>query len=326
MAWAAEVLRSRPSHPREADVAQAYLLLVSGQPRGGRGDWRLVDLPGLALVHPLPFGYTLTVSSDPDSLGYAGDAVGWHDTPLVHFRTEGGHGVFHPAVTGGGMGSPAGIAEAANFLLVPYARLLGAITLKADEGVVQRFGFDSWDDMLERNVTDDLRLDLLSAAGLWPSPRTRESWRAVDQAVVHLDRTLRGISGDRLIWPVNAFKAFGYIPIPEVLAELGFRDESQGNDAAARAALTVAGGPARPPGPGRRAIDWHHWPELVGPLDEYELTVWSAGLHPDDQEFGDGIRYMVTLRTLEGGHELEIAEAQNEQALRMILVNLGLRP
>lgn len=329
LAWGNALLRSgQLQDPADRNAVGAANLL---RDRG----WYLVHSPqGFALQRQLPFNYTITVSNDPGRLGYAGHAVGWGETPLVHFRTEGGGGVLHPEVIGRGMGGPAAVAEAAEFLEKPGARLLGAVTLAADEGRVARVSGAGWEDVLESGQAHEdgqLRTGLLSAAGLWPRPFDLRSPQvsvaaineAAANAIHYLDEALIH-SYDRLIYPVNSFRGFEWVPFPEVLSQFGFRDESWGNDNAARAAREV-GGPERGSSPAFPWLSWGgEWPELAEEEDNYELTVWCHGLHPDDSD--DWPRYDVQLgSSARDTDPVEIGQADNEKMLGIILADLGLK-
>jgi hypothetical protein len=303
--------------------------------------WWLVRhpaVPGLVLrreLYPRELG-TITVTNDPGQVSYSGHAVGWGNTPLAHFRIDrtGEGGVLHPDAVGTDLGTPRGLARAAKALYQePGMRLLGVITLAADEGEIPKRDFDWHDtDHLDFAIGGSMAL----TAGGHDADSLREQWKRAAgippgdtdlgrHAIAVLDEIM--IANNRTLWPVNGHSEWASTPVPDILPALGFSDESWGNDSGAKSALVVAG-PMRPANANRREINWGHWPELESNKDQYELSVWSLGLHPGDQERGDGVRYAVYLGTQEanGANDIEIGEAQDEQGLAMILQELGLRP
>jgi hypothetical protein len=309
--------------------------------------WQLLYGPGGFVLqrptYPEAAGWVLTVSNDPVRLGYDGKAVGWRDTPLVHFRMthpalRGGGGVLHPDVIARGMGTPEALAEAAQFLESPRARFGGAMTLAADEGMIPRLTVPDWHEVEEAAGLPGLQDRILQSAGLkWhnsmPATEAGHIRSQAQDAIVFFETVTRG-QYDRTLYPVNGFSDFEHVPFPDLLHELGFQDASWGNDAGARATLVVAGDDrqagawASDPQLGRRRkITWDDWPELESTQDEYEVSVFSHGLHPLDQEFGDGVRYVVHVNSHEdSGNYSEVGEARDEIGLALIMQDLGLRP
>jgi hypothetical protein len=299
---------------------------------------------GWVLRRMLPGGWQITVAGDPELLDYtggpAGPAVGWLNTPLVHFRTDpvrvlGQHRVGRGVVHGKNLADPKAFAAATHDLGKPSRRLLGALTLAADEGLAPRaYGLDSLEEVIENQHPPGSDLEGILYSGA--ATRSDEFENAESQVEELLDgsKVWRGghQGAPRLLWPVNAFNQYAFIPFPEILAALGFDDQSWGNDSAARATLPVYGssgtGSKVKPRDGSKRIEWYgDWPELAGDDDHYQLTVWCNGLHPSDQESSDGIRYTVVLDTEQGGDQVLINdEIQNENALAMILLQLGLNP
>lgn len=299
---------------------------------------------GWVLRRMLPSGWQITVAGDPELLEYtggpAGPAVGWLATPLVHFRTDpvrvlGQHKVGRGVVHGKNLADPKAFASAVHDLDKPERRLLGALTLAADEGMVPNtYGLDSFEEIVENERPHGSDLEGILYAGAAASPADFEVAAGRVEELLAASAVWRGTHQGRarLLWPVNSFDAQAFVPFPEVLAALGFEDLSYGNDSAARASLPVYGssgtGFKGKVEDGDRRIEWYgEWPESRGDGDRHTLTVWCAGLHPSDQEYSDGVRYTVTLGTQGAPNQVLINDAiTNENGLAMVLLQLGLRP